>query len=128
MAPPIMEKTDPATGRPQKREFGPWMYRALNVLAKFKFLRGTPFDIFGYHKDRREERALIAEYEGLVDTVLKNLSPENFDICVQILSLPDMIRGFGPVKERNIELAHKRKEELLAQLTDGHPVRTKKAA
>ena len=31
MAPPIMEATDPATGRPQKRAFGPWMLGAMRA-------------------------------------------------------------------------------------------------
>ncbi len=36
--------------------FGPWMLSAFALLAKFKFLRGTPFDPFGY-TDRAPHRA-----------------------------------------------------------------------
>lgn len=129
MAPPIMESADPATGRPRKREFGPWMLRALSLLAKMKGLRGTPFDIFGYHKDRREERVLIAKYEELIETVLGKLDKSNIDLCIEILSLPDMIKGYGPVKDENIKKARAKKEELLDQLTTGNaPVTEKKAA
>ncbi len=120
MAPPIFEKDDPATGRPKKRQFGPWMLAALGTLAKFKRLRGTMFDIFGYHKDRKAERVLITEYEELVETVLGKLSADNHALCVEILSLPDMIRGFGPVKEENIRTVQAQKEKLLAQLLDSN--------
>lgn len=119
MAPPIMETPDPATGRPKKREFGPWMLAALSVLAKFRFLRGTPLDIFGYHRDRVEERALIAEYEESLETVLECMTESNYDLCVELLSLPDMIRGFGPVKKSGAGKARMRRKDLLARLATG---------
>ena len=56
---------------PQKREFGPWMLRAFELLPRFKGLRGTPFDPFGYTAERRMERALIAEYERDMDAALR---------------------------------------------------------
>lgn len=122
MAPPLFETEDPATGRPKKREFGPWMLRALQILAKFKFLRGTWADPFGWLKDRREERALITEYEELVETVLSDLKADNLDLAVEILSLPMDIKGFGPVKEKNISAFRKRKEELLGKWSEDTPM------
>ena len=47
LAPPLLAKSNPATGEPRKMSFGPWMMSAFKLLARFKFLRGTPFDIFG---------------------------------------------------------------------------------
>lgn len=127
LAPPIMETPDPATGRPRKREFGPWMMAAFRILAKLKFLRGTKFDIFGYHHDRKVERALIAEYEATMDLVLAKLGNGNRDICLELLNLPDMIRGYGPVKEDNIKKAKGQKQALLVKLNntahDGNPVK-----
>jgi len=116
LAPPIMERTDPATGRPKKREFGAWMMIAFRILAKLKGLRGTRLDLFGYHPDRREERALIAEYESTAEGILKTITPENRDICREILALPDMIRGFGPVKAGNIKKARVQKTVLLQKV------------
>ena len=42
LAPPLLARRDPLTGEPKKMSFGPWMLKAFGVLAKFKFLRGTP--------------------------------------------------------------------------------------
>ena len=36
MAPPLLAKKDPVTGLPRKMSFGPWMLKAMGVLAKFK--------------------------------------------------------------------------------------------
>ncbi len=41
MAPPIFAKKD-KQGHLVKASYGPWMMGALNALAKFKTLRGTP--------------------------------------------------------------------------------------
>ena len=73
------------------------------VLAKMRGLRGTPFDVFGHSADRRLERDLIAGYEKDVATVLGLLSPATLDTAVELLSLPDRIRGYGPVKEKAVQ-------------------------
>ena len=78
------------------------MMPLFRILAKSKVLRGTPFDVFAYSPDRRLERDLIAGYEKDVATVLGLLSPDNIDTAVELLSLPDRIRGYGPVKEKAV--------------------------
>ena len=45
---------------------------AFKLLARFKFLRGTPFDIFGYSRERKTERKLAAS-EGDREFLLKEL-------------------------------------------------------
>jgi indolepyruvate ferredoxin oxidoreductase len=47
LAPPLLSRGVDARGRPRKREFGAWMIPAFKVLARFRKLRGTRFDIFG---------------------------------------------------------------------------------
>ena len=42
LAPAWLAKRDTVTGEPRKRELGPWMLNVFGVLAKFRFLRGTP--------------------------------------------------------------------------------------
>jgi indolepyruvate ferredoxin oxidoreductase len=103
LAPPLLARIDPATGKPKKIRFGPWMLGVFALLAKFKFLRGTAFDVFGRTAERRTERALIGEYEALVDELLGKLAADNHAVAVQLASLPEEIRGFGHVKLRNLE-------------------------
>ena len=90
-----------------------------HVLAKLKFLRGTPLDIFGYHHDRKQERELVKEYEATMDMVQLKLNAENHSVCLELLNLPDMIRGYGPVKEGNIRKAKGQKKALLVRLDSG---------
>jgi indolepyruvate ferredoxin oxidoreductase len=121
LAPPILASGVDAQGRPKKRAFGPWMLGVFRWLAKFRFLRGTPLDIFGYTADRKLERDLIAGYEKDVATVLGLLSPITHDTAVELLSLPDRIRGYGPVKEKAIHDAKARYAQLAADLASPPP-------
>ncbi len=57
-----------------KQEFGAWMLPVFRMLAKLKGLRGTAFDPFGYTDERKVERALIGQYEVLVDELLGGLT------------------------------------------------------
>ena len=102
LAPPVLARRDADTGHLEKREFGPWMWKAMSWLARFRRLRGTRLDLFGYTAERREERALIAEYEATVADLLVGLSTEAHASAVEIAALAQLIRGFGHVKQRNI--------------------------
>jgi hypothetical protein len=72
--------------------------------------------IFGYTAERRTERALIARYEGHVDTALAGLTLATLPTAVALLSLPEKIRGFGHVKERNARTAATERTRLLEKL------------
>ena len=121
LAPPMLPGTD-ASGRPKKRAFGAWMMPLFKLLANARGLRGTPLDVFGYSADRKMERDLIAGYEKDVATVLGLLSPANVEIAVELLSLPDTIRGYGPVKEAAVEAAKARYAQLAQDLANPPPV------
>ena len=114
MAPPLIAGRDPETGHLKKRVFGPWMLTAFRLLATLKGLRGTPLDIFGYSAERRRERALIGEYESVVETLIAGLASDNHGLAVEIAEVPLAMRGFGHVKEANIACAKEREAELLA--------------
>jgi len=101
LAPPLFEKRG-ADGQPLKRTYGAWMLPVFKGLAAMRGLRGTPFDPFGYLAERREERALIAEYTALVDELLDGLTPERLAQALAIAGLPEKIRGYGHVKARSI--------------------------
>ena len=91
------------------------------LLAKLRHLRGTAFDIFAMSPDRRLERDLIAGYEKDVAYVLTVLSPLTLDTAIEILSLPDRIRGFGPVKEKSVQEAKARYAQLAKDLANPPP-------
>jgi indolepyruvate ferredoxin oxidoreductase len=116
LAPPLLSRRD-ARGHLVKRQFGPWIQSAYRVLAKAKFLRGTALDIFGYTAERRSERAAIAEFQHLARQVAEQLSPATLPTALELARLPQAVRGFGHVKERNATAATVRQQKLLAQLS-----------
>jgi len=127
LAPPLLARRDPQTGKPRKMTFGPWMLSAFRVLAKLKFLRGTPFDPFGRSTERRTERALIREYETVLEELLAKLTPQNHHLAVALASIPEKIRGFGHVKAWHLQSAKAEEAALLEQFRAG-PAPALKAA
>ena len=115
LAPPLLSKTD-AAGHPVKRTFGPWMLKAFEQLAKFKHLRGTKLDIFGYTGERRAERAAITQFEDMIAEINRRLDVDTKDVAQKLLELPLSIRGFGHVKEANARRAEQQATVLLNQL------------
>jgi indolepyruvate ferredoxin oxidoreductase len=127
LAPPLLAKTD-SKGHLIKQEFGPWMMKAFGVLAKFKGLRGTALDIFGYTAERKMERALIGEYRATVGGLLAKLTADNLSQAVAIASIPEDIRGYGHVKERHFKAAKEKEAALLAAFdTPAQPSGTRAA-
>ncbi len=118
LAPPTLSPPG-ADGVPKKRAYGAWMGRAFGVLARFKRLRGTPFDPFGRHPERRTERALIDEYRATVEELLASLRAENLPLAVEIARLPEEIRGYGHVKARHLAAVRPRWQTLMQQWRGG---------
>ncbi len=114
LAPPLFARKD-EQGRLQKKEYGPWMFKAFGLLAKLKFLRGGRLDVFGRTEERRMERQLITDYEATVQQLIDGLDDDRLALAVEIASVPEHIRGFGHVKEAHFEKAKAREAVLLAQ-------------
>ncbi|SAK44130.1 indolepyruvate ferredoxin oxidoreductase [Caballeronia calidae] len=112
LAPPLFAKRD-EHGHLVKQRFGAWMLPAFRMLAKMKGLRGTSLDVFGKTEERRTERQMIADYRALVDEFCATLDADRLDTALQLAKLPDEIRGFGHVKERNMAAAAKKRERLI---------------
>ena len=104
LAPPLLGRRD-AEGRPVKSTFGPWMLTALRLLARLKGLRGTWLDVCGRTAERRMERRLLADYETLLSEIMTTLTPATLPTAVALAALPEKMRGFGHVKERNVTAA-----------------------
>ncbi len=119
LAPPLFAPRDPKTGELRKLTFGPWMFSLFRLLAKFRFLRGTPFDPFGWTRERRGEREEIRRYEELLGTIGAGLDRANHATAVALASIPEHIRGYGHVKAAHLERARKLEAELRAAFESG---------
>jgi indolepyruvate ferredoxin oxidoreductase len=109
--PPVLR----ALGLKKKMKLGGWFRVPLRALARLQWLRGTPFDPFGYAGVRREERALIAWYEQIVRDCLDRATPETIGLVQQIVALPDQIRGYERIK---LESARKTRALAVAKLAE----------
>ena len=112
MAPPSLARAG-AQGQPLKRSYGPWMRKAMGVLARMKGLRGTALDPFGKTEERRTERALINEYRACVEELLVGLTSERLALAVEIACIPEDIRGYGHVKQRHLLAARGKWADLM---------------
>jgi indolepyruvate ferredoxin oxidoreductase len=112
LAPPLIARRDQHSGELRKVTYGPWIFKAFKLLAKGKRLRGTIFDLFGYTHERRLEQHLLLDYEITMGKVLAQLSTKNHAIACEIAALPQSIRGFGHVKERNLKIAQETQAKL----------------
>ncbi|MFN5349663.1 MAG: indolepyruvate ferredoxin oxidoreductase family protein [Polaromonas sp.] len=123
LAPPMLSKKN-EKGQLQKQKFGSWMLTAFKVLAKFKGLRGTALDVFGKTQERQMERALIVEYRASIDTLLETLNASNHALAVEVARVPELIKGFGHVKERNVKTARLQWAGLMKAFSLSTPVET----
>ncbi len=112
LAPPLLAKRNDK-GQLVKQKYGPGMLTGFKLLAALKGLRGTAFDVFGYTEERRTERALIGEYMGMVESLLASLSADSHANAIEVARVPEGIKGFGHVKERNLHAARLQWKALL---------------
>lgn len=115
LAPPGLARKDPATGRPRKIAFGPWVMPVLRVLAACRKLRNGPFDVFGWTSERKLERRLLSDYEVMLDEIQRAYSPDRAALAGELLALPQRVRGFGHVKLAAFEEFTKERERLLTR-------------
>jgi indolepyruvate ferredoxin oxidoreductase len=115
--PPLLR----AMGLKRKLKLGGWFVPAFRSLRGMRRVRGTRLDPFGRAEVRRVERELIREYEELVDEALTLLTPDTHATAVELLELPDLIRGYEDIKLRNVALYRKRAEALRKRLQAGKP-------
>jgi indolepyruvate ferredoxin oxidoreductase len=125
LAPPLFARKD-ADGNLKKAEYGPWMFKAFRMLAKLRGLRGGVFDPFGYTAERKMERQAIVDYDRTLDELIDGLDGDNHALAIEIASVPELIRGYGHVKERHHAAAMKRLDDLLAAWRN--PVEARAAA
>jgi indolepyruvate ferredoxin oxidoreductase len=111
LAPPLLAKKN-NKGELVKQKLGPLMLTGFKVLAKLKGLRGTPLDVFGRTKERQTERALINEYLQHLENATTNQTETTYAKAMDVARVPENIKGFGHVKERNIKVAQQQWQRL----------------
>jgi indolepyruvate ferredoxin oxidoreductase len=114
LAPPLLARKD-ANGHLVKKTYGPWMLNAMRWLAKARVVRGTLLDPFRYTAISRADRQAIADYEVLVSRLVGELDTRRRPLAQELARLPQTVRGFGHVKDRNAEIALEKQAELLAR-------------
>ena len=131
VAPPFLSRfwRDKVTDHPRKVTLPGWLMRpAFRVLASMKGLRGTRYDVFGLTAERRRERAMIADYETVLDEIAARLSPATHATAVALAALALEIKGFGHVKQASHDKVMARQTQLLATLRAPEPAPVKVAA
>src|SRR6266851_1752839 len=116
LAAPLLARRDTVTGHLQKKEYGGWIIYAFRLLARLKFLRGTAFDPFGYTAERKAERKLIDDYLAMIEQHITTAKGSQIPILARLARLPEMIRGYGHIKEQSIEKSLAEKTRLEADL------------
>ena len=80
------------------------------LLRPMKRLRGTPLDFFGWDRDRRTERALIGEYERLIDETIAGALP--YETRLSLAESAQSVKGYGPIKEAAVAAWRTKTAEL----------------
>jgi indolepyruvate ferredoxin oxidoreductase len=55
----------------------------------------------------------------MLETIVAELTPSNHHVAVALASLPEKIRGFGPVKHRSIAMLAAEEQALYEQFRTG---------
>ena len=117
LAPPLLTRIDKATGRPRKIAVsGRVALPLFRLLRHGKALRGTPFDPFGWQRDRRQERAFARQYERDILDILPRLGAETMEAGIGLARLPMAVRGFGPLKAASMADAAPQRAALLRRI------------
>jgi indolepyruvate ferredoxin oxidoreductase len=98
---------------------GAWARAAFRGLAALRRVRGTPLDVFGYARHRREERRLADEYAELMAAALSRLTPDTYVATVELARSVAAIRGYEDIKSASIERWRADTAGLRAAVTGG---------
>ena len=110
--PPILR----AMGLKRKIAFGGWSRPVFHLLYALRRLRGTPLDLFGYAALRKTERSLVREYRDTIVAALESLTPASASQVTELADLPDGVRGYEEIKERNVAAYREATAQALTRL------------
>ena len=108
---------DPETGKATKGAVkGKTALRMFGWMNRLRFLRGTRLDPFRNSEEAQLARRLLADYQADIDFALANWSEGKAAEIIELLDLPEHIRGYGHVRERHAKVTEKRRAELRAAI------------
>ena len=61
---------------------------------------------------------MIKDFETLLGEIVERLTPANHATAIGLANIPQKIRGFGHIKERNLVAAKAEEAELLARFRE----------
>jgi indolepyruvate ferredoxin oxidoreductase len=128
LAPPLLARRKPGSDVPAKITLGAWMLPVFGMLARLKGLRGTPFDPFGYTRERKAERQLRDRYLAFVRELPANLRADNREAALKLAQLPDAVRGYGHIKQAAMEAFDRQWAELLPRYRKAQVVELRRQA
>ena len=115
--------TRDAQGRMRKREVGPWMLRAMGLLQRLRWTRGSWLDPFRNTSERRLAQELLAQYEADLNLILEKAGRSSVEQAVALAALPEHIRGYGHVREAHARRVEPQRADLRAALAQQQPER-----
>ncbi len=121
LAPPALSALlgNHSNAEPAKKRFGKSTFWLFKALSKFKFLRGSKADFFGYTAERKMERELLQSFINDIDEVLSSLSDKNHSLAVDIANAAQDVRGFGHVKLANYHRYSKKVDNMMRAFKTG---------
>ena len=115
-------KKIPNSNKIVKRPVGGWLMAGFKLMASLRGLRGSWLDPFRNSPEAKAARALVAQYEGDVAKILAAMETmdmqdaDNLPAATALASIPDMIRGYGHVREAHTVRANAARQQHLAVL------------
>ena len=120
LAPPLLSRTDPDTGRPVMQSFGPWIFPAFRVLSAFRWIRGRWCDPFRFTKERELNQQMQISFQKTLDLFGHfKLTRNNLAVALRLATWPMQVRGYGPVRAEAFERAMQEREMLEAEVRGG---------
>jgi indolepyruvate ferredoxin oxidoreductase len=120
LAPPLLSRADPDTGRPVMRSFGPWIFPAFRVLSAFRWIRGRWCDPFRFTKERELNQQIQITFQKTLDLFGSfQVTQNNIAVVLRLVAWPMQVRGYGPVREGAFGRAMQEREMLEAEVRGG---------
>ena len=112
LAPPLFSRTDPDSGRPRMRSFGPWVFTVFKVLSALRWARGKWFDPFRFSEEKALQQKMQSDFQRTINTFGETpVTSSNIDDALRLVEWPMQVRGFGPVRTDAFKTARKEMEQ-----------------